>query len=120
MKTNLKALSEKELTQFIKQQGQRPYKARQIIRWIYRKHAASFDDMTDLSKSLREQLSEISYVSTLNILKKQKSRDGTEKFLLKLEDKETIESVLIPDKNRLTLCISSQVGCAMGCTFCVT
>lgn len=120
VKTNLKALSEKELAQFIEQQGQKPYRVRQIISWIYRKHATSLDDMTDLSKPFRDKLSEIAHVSNLELLKKQRSRDGTEKFLFELEDKETVESVLIPDKNRLTLCISSQVGCAMGCTFCVT
>jgi 23S rRNA (adenine2503-C2)-methyltransferase len=119
-KTNLKSLSKRELARFMEQQRQKPYRTRQIISWIYRKYAASFDDMTDLSKSLREHLSETAYVNNLKLLKKQRSRDGTEKFLFELEDKETIESVLIPDKNRLTLCISSQVGCAMGCTFCLT
>jgi 23S rRNA (adenine2503-C2)-methyltransferase len=67
MKTNLKTLSQNQLTKFIKKQGQKPYRTRQIISWIYRKHAASFDDMTDLSKSLREQLSETAYVSNLKL-----------------------------------------------------
>jgi 23S rRNA (adenine2503-C2)-methyltransferase len=120
MKTNLKALSEKKLSQFIKQRGQKPYRTRQIISWLYRKHALSFEEMTDLSKPFREKLNETSYISKLRLIKKQTSKDGTQKFLFELEDKETIESVLIPDKDRLTLCISSQVGCAMGCSFCMT
>ncbi len=120
MKTNLKALTEKELAEFIESQGQSPYRARQLINWIYKKYASSFEEMTDLSKSFRELLNKIAFISNLKILKKEVSKDGTQKFLFELEDGETIESVLIPDKDRLTLCISSQVGCAMGCGFCAT
>jgi 23S rRNA (adenine2503-C2)-methyltransferase len=76
--------------------------------------------MTDLSKSFREDLNKAACISNLILLKKQTSKDGTQKFLFQLDDKETIESVLIPDKDRLTVCISSQVGCAMGCRFCLT
>jgi len=120
MKINLKALSLKELTEFIGTLGHRPYRARQVINWIYKKHAASFDEMTDMSKSFRELLGKTVFISNMKLIKKQISKDGTQKFLLALEDGETIESVLIPDKNRLTLCISSQIGCAMGCKFCMT
>jgi 23S rRNA (adenine2503-C2)-methyltransferase len=119
-KTNLKSLSEKQLTKFIELLGQKPYRTRQIISWIYRKLVSSFDEMTDLSKSIREDLNRTACISNLILIKKQTSKDGTQKFLFQLEDTETIESVLIPDKNRLTLCISSQVGCAMGCRFCLT
>jgi 23S rRNA (adenine2503-C2)-methyltransferase len=76
--------------------------------------------MTELSKKLREELAERAYISNLTLLNRLTSHDGTEKFLFGLEDGETIESVLIPDEERLTLCISSQVGCAMGCVFCLT
>jgi 23S rRNA (adenine2503-C2)-methyltransferase len=120
MKTNLKAFSEKKVADFIKIQGQSPYRTKQIINWIYQKHAQTIDEMTDLPKSFREQLNKIAYISNLKLLKKQISKDGTQKFLFELQDGKTIESVLIPDKNRLTLCISSQVGCAMGCKFCMT
>ncbi len=120
MKVNLKSLSEKKLTEFIESQGQSPYRARQIINWIYKKYASSFEEMTDLAKSFREGLNKIAFISNLKLLKRDTSKDGTQKFLFELEDGETIESVLIPDKDRLTLCISSQVGCAMGCGFCVT
>ncbi|MBI4710042.1 MAG: 23S rRNA (adenine(2503)-C(2))-methyltransferase RlmN [Nitrospirae bacterium] len=117
---NLKQLQEKELYAFIERLGQSSYRARQIINWIYKKFAASFDEMTDLPAALREELKKTAYISNVNLLKKQVSKDGTQKFLFELEDGKTIESVLIPDKNRLTLCISSQVGCAMGCKFCMT
>ena len=122
MKTNLKSLSEKELSEFIESLGQKPYRTGQIINWIYVKLAASFDEMTDLPLSLREVFNKTAYISSISLLKRQISGDGTQKFLFKLEDGETIESVLIPDndKRRLTLCISSQVGCAMRCGFCVT
>ena len=121
MKINLKALTEKELKKFIEGQGQTPYRAKQIINWIYKKYATSFEEMTDLSKSFRGLLNKTAFISNLKLLSRIiGTKDGTQKFLFELEDGETIESVLIPDKNRLTLCISSQVGCAMGCKFCVT
>ena len=120
MKINLKALSAKEISEFVTELGQSPYKARQIICWIYKKRVISFEEMTDLSKSFVEQLKKTAFISNLKLLKKQISKDRTQKFLFELEDKETIESVLIPDNDRLTLCISSQIGCAMGCKFCMT
>ena len=123
MKTNLKSLSKTELIQFIEQMGQKPYRARQIISWLYSKFATSFDEMTDLSKKFREDLEKKTYVSNLTLLQKQVSNDGTEKFLFGLEDGESIESVLIPNSKgeaSYTLCISSQVGCAMKCLFCKT
>lgn len=120
MKTNLKELSEKEMPLFIETVEQKPYRTKQIINWIYKKYAVSFDEMTNLSKDLRKELKKRAFISNLNLLKKQISKDGTLKFLFELEDGETIESVLIPDNERLTLCISSQVGCAMDCKFCET
>lgn len=120
MKTNLKQLSEEELSLFVEKLGQKPYRAKQIVNWIYKKYATSFEEMSDLPKSFRELLKDRAFISSIKLLKSQISKDGTQKFLFELEDNETIESVLIPDKNRLTLCISSQVGCAMGCKFCIT
>lgn len=119
-KINLKALSKQELESFIKELGLPSFRAKQILHWIYEKYAGSIHEITELSKDLRQKLSENSYISNLELLGRQVSEDGTEKFLFGLEDAETIESVLIPDENRLTLCISSQVGCAMGCRFCLT
>ncbi len=120
MKTNLKLLSQKGLESFIKSQGLPLFRARQLIHWIYETHVDSIQEITEFSKDLREFLSERAYISRLDFVDRKISKDGTEKFLFGLEDKETIESVLIPDLDRLTLCISSQVGCAMGCRFCLT
>ena len=119
-KTNLKALSKLELEDFIHGSGLPAFRNKQIIHWIYEKYAGSIQEITELSKDLRERLSEKAYVGNLEILKRQISKDGTEKFLFGLEDGESIESVLISDEDRLTLCISSQVGCAMSCRFCLT
>lgn len=123
MKTNLKSLSKTELVQFIERMGQKPYRAKQIIIWLYKRLATSFDEMTDLSKKFREDIKKKAYISNLTLLQKQVSIDGTIKFLFELEDGESIESVLIPNTKgeaSYTICISSQVGCAMKCLFCRT
>jgi 23S rRNA (adenine2503-C2)-methyltransferase len=119
-KVNLKALSQQELEYFIKESGLSAFRAKQLLHWIYEKHVSSISDITELSKDLRGRLAGNAYISNLELLDRRISRDGTEKFLFGLEDGENIESVLIPDEDRLTLCISSQVGCAMGCRFCLT
>ncbi|BCB97362.1 putative dual-specificity RNA methyltransferase RlmN [Dissulfurispira thermophila] len=119
-KINLKALSKQQLESFIKEYGLPSFRSKQVLHWIYEKYVQSIEDITELSKDLRERLSENAYISNLELLDRQVSKDGTEKFLFGLEDGETIESVLIPDEDRLTLCISSQVGCAMACRFCLT
>lgn len=119
-KTNLKALSKKGLESFIKELGLPAFRAKQLLHWIYEKQAQSIDEITEFSRDLRESLSREAYMSNLLLLKRQISEDGTGKFLFGLEDGESIESVLIPDRDRLTLCISSQVGCAVKCRFCLT
>jgi 23S rRNA (adenine2503-C2)-methyltransferase len=119
-KTNLKSLSHGALLDFVLSQGLPAYRAGQLAHWMYGKFVGQIDEITEFSKNLRAELAEVSYISSLNLIKRLTSSDGTEKFLFSLEDGETIESVLIPDRDRLTLCISSQVGCAMGCIFCLT
>ncbi len=119
-KVNLKALSTKELESFVRGGGMPAFRARQLLHWIYEKHVRSVSDITELSKDLRGRLAEKAFISNLELFEHRISGDGTEKFLFGLEDGESIESVLIPDEDRLTLCISSQVGCAMGCRFCLT
>jgi len=119
-KVNLKALGKTELQSFLEDQGLPGYRFRQLIHWIYEKRAASINEITVFSKGLRERLTEVAYIGNLTVLDHTRSMDGTEKYLFGLEDSETIESVLIPDDDRLTLCISSQAGCAMGCGFCRT
>ncbi len=100
--------------------GLQRYRGRQIFHRVYGKAADSIDGITDLSKEARGLLSQRAYISSLIEVKRQRSIDGTEKFLFALEDGHRIESVLIPEDDRLTLCISTQVGCGMGCTFCLT
>ena len=119
-KTDLKSLSKDEIFDFTGSHGLPRYRADQIIHRIYKKYASSIDEITEFSKELRKSLEELAFISCIKIVKRLISSDGTEKFLFSLDDGRLIESVLIPDKNRLTLCISSQVGCAMGCRFCRT
>jgi 23S rRNA (adenine2503-C2)-methyltransferase len=123
MKINFKHLSKNEIQDILSRLKASSYAPGQIIDWIYRKSACSFDDMTNLSKQLRIQLKSIAFISSLTLLKKSESQDGTQKFLFGLEDGESIESVLIPNstgQDRYTLCISSQAGCSLGCKFCST
>lgn len=119
-KTNLKTLSKHELESFILKEGLPAFRSSQLLHWIYERYAQSINEITEFTKELKERLSAKAYISNLALLDRQVSKDGTEKFLFGLEDGESIESVLIPDKDRLTLCISSQAGCAMACRFCLT
>ncbi len=120
IKKNLKILSLPELEDFLASLGMKKYRANQVYQWLYQKGAASFDEMTNLSKEERRILNEKAYISNLILVKRQTASDKTEKYLFGLEDENRIESVLIPDEDRLTLCISTQAGCAMGCRFCLT
>ena len=97
-----------------------PFRANQIFRWLYKERVSTFESMTDISKPVRQKLSEHFVISRPDIELVKISGDGTRKYLFKLEDGEHIESVLIKQPKRYTLCISSQVGCAMGCKFCKT
>lgn len=119
-KVNLKSLSKDELSALFRELGLPRYRADQLLHRIYQKYAADLSEITEFSLDLRGRLSERAYVGSLKPAKRVQSADGTEKYLFELHDGETIESVLIPGEDRLTLCISSQVGCAMGCTFCLT
>ena len=119
-KINLKALTDEQLDSFVAAYGLSPYRAKQIRHWIYSKGAVTLSEITELPLAVRQSLSEHCYISALNLVDRQQSVDQSEKFLFALEDGETVESVLIPEQSRCTLCISSQVGCAMGCRFCLT
>ncbi|MGE4232706.1 MAG: 23S rRNA (adenine(2503)-C(2))-methyltransferase RlmN [Bacteriovoracia bacterium] len=96
------------------------YHSTQVYNWVFQRGVQFFDQMTDLSKQVRSYLSEKYLLDRLPIVFRSKSEDGTQKFLFKLSDGKTIESVLIPTEDRITICVSSQVGCAMGCKFCNT
>jgi 23S rRNA (adenine2503-C2)-methyltransferase len=119
-KVDLKSLSPSELEDFISSFGKECYRSLQVLRWLYQKGVHSIDEMTNLSKKFRQDLSEVSYISALLPLHVEQAKDGTKKFLFQLKDGNRIESVLIPNKKRLTLCLSTQVGCALGCRFCLT
>ncbi len=119
-KINLKDLSPEEMENLVAELGEKPYRARQLGRWIYKMRVSSFDQMTDLPKDFRKTLSGVAMISSLKLAEKLTSNDGTKKYLFELWDENRIESVLIPDDHRFTLCLSTQVGCALGCTFCLT
>jgi 23S rRNA (adenine2503-C2)-methyltransferase len=118
--TDLKALSKQGVVDFVEGLGLPRYRAGQLLHWMYSRNAESLTEITEFSLALRADLAERACISNLALLQRLQSDDGTEKYLFGLEDGSMIESVLIPDEGRLTLCISSQVGCAMGCLFCQT
>jgi 23S rRNA (adenine2503-C2)-methyltransferase len=119
-KKDLKNLGVSELRELIGSLGKERYRTLQVLKWLYFRVAGSFDEMTNLSKGFRKELSRISFISKLLPLRTEEAKDGTKKFLFQLDDGNRIESVLIPEKSRLTLCVSTQAGCAMGCRFCLT
>ena len=120
VKIDLKSLSKEDTYRFAVSHGLPKYRADQLLHWIYERYVTNIQEITEFSKALRTELAQTAVISNLELAARQRSQDGTEKFLFSLEDGQTIESVLIPDKDRLTLCISSQAGCAMGCSFCLT
>lgn len=119
-KRNIKALTLSELTKTLADWGIEGYRFDQMFRWLYHEDVAAFSEMTNLSKSLREKLETNFFIGRLQPKAVQESEDGTRKFLFDLEGGQSVESVLIPNGERQTICISTQVGCAMACTFCLT
>lgn len=119
-RTNLLGQSEPRLREFFADIGEQPFRARQVLQWIHQRHVSDFEDMTDLSKSLRLQLGSIASIELPQVISEQKSQDGTVKWLFESGDGQAVETVYIPEPNRGTLCISSQVGCALDCSFCAT
>jgi len=118
--TDLSELDLSELEQVLLAQGGERFHARQLYRWIHRRAITDFDRMTDLSRSLRERLAREVRINTPRVVQDDTSVDGTRKLVLALADDRRIESVFIPDTPAMTFCISTQVGCAMGCDFCLT
>jgi len=117
---NIKSLTLSDLRDNLAGRGLKKYRAEQVLKWIYTEFAVSFEDMTNIAKAERGLLAEVFAVPTLTMVRTETSKDGTRKFLFALEDRHTIESVLIPDEDRQTLCISSQIGCGQACRFCLT
>ena len=120
IKTNLLGLTRSELEAFVEKMGEKPFRARQLMKWLYKRNVSEIEQMTDLAKRFRERLQEIAEVRTPAIITTQVSADGTRKWLLAMDGTQGIEMVFIPEPDRGTLCISSQVGCAMDCSFCST
>ncbi len=119
-KKDIRAYTLAELTDFLKASGEASFRARQVYEWLWKKSAWSFDDMTNLSKSLRDKLSGQFVINAVTIDDMQVSSDRTIKCAMKLADGNVVESVLIPTETRMTACISSQVGCSLTCKFCAT
>ena len=133
--TNIKGLTQRQLEGFALSIGEQRYRGKQLFDWLYMKEASTFEEMTSLSKSFRQKLLSTASIDSLTLVQQQASHsDGTTKFLFELSDGKRIESVLIPPKiafddadargeeeqKRLTLCVSTQVGCALDCVFCAT
>ena len=119
-KIDIKELTPEQLRDWLQVHGMAPYRAGQVLRWIYSRQADSFDVMTDIKIEIQHLLSSHFSLNRLTPIKIESSTDGSRKYLFKLIDNQCIETVLIPEKDHLTLCISTQVGCAQGCRFCVT
>ena len=119
-KKNILDFSREQLADWLVDHGVEAYRADQIFKWIYLRQADTFDVMTDITKDFREALSQVFGIDRLTEKKIETSNDGTRKYLFELSDKNLIESVLIPEKDHYTLCISSQVGCVQDCRFCLT
>lgn len=118
---SLKTLTAEQLAAFVAAQGWPRFRTRQLLAWIYQRGATRFDQMTDVGRADRTRLEQLAVITEPRIVDVRRDpEDGTEKLLFRLEDGETVESVLIPDEDRLTLCLSTQVGCTLDCGFCLT
>ena len=121
MKADIKSLNLKELTAYVESLGEKAFRAKQIYQWLHVKQVSTFDEMTNISKAFIEKLKENAVLTSLKIEEFQESKiDGTRKYLFCLEDGNVIESVLMRYKHGNSVCISSQVGCRMGCRFCAS
>lgn len=119
-KNDIRQMSLPELTEWFKQEGEKPFRAKQVYEWLWQKSATDFDDMTNLSLQLREKLQNNFSIRAVRVHKEQYSRDGTIKSALKLYDDHIVEGVMIPTEDRATACVSCQVGCSLSCSFCAT
>lgn len=117
---DLRDLTQEEVTALVAELGEKPYRAKQLWEWLWKKHAPSIDAMSDLSKAFREQLKERAVLRPLTLAEQQRSSDGTVKCAFRTWDGHIVEGVLIPTETRMTACISSQIGCSLTCAFCAT
>lgn len=119
-RTNLLGLDRNGLKDYFISIGEKPFRSQQVLKWIYQEGVSNFDEMTNLSKSLREKLTRVAEIKPPEFVYDQHSADGTHKWIVQVGNGNKVETVFIPETNRGTLCISSQVGCALDCTFCST
>ncbi len=117
---NLLSLNKKKLQDFFVSIEEEPFRALQVMKWIHQRGVSDFSEMTDLSKELRAKLEASCIIRAPEVVYEKTSQDGTKKWVVRVGSKDLIEMVLIPEKNRATLCVSSQVGCAVDCSFCAT
>ena len=120
MQQNLLNLDAEQLTAWFAAQGEKPFRARQVLRWLHKAGEADFDAMSDLAASLRGKLKQQACVQVPNVLREELSGDGTRKWLLDVGTGNAVEAVFIPEESRGTLCVSTQAGCALDCAFCST
>jgi 23S rRNA (adenine2503-C2)-methyltransferase len=120
VKRNLLGLDAQELARFFEGLGEKPFRARQVQRWIHQLGEANIPAMSDLSKALRERLAEAACVAAPQIVGDETTADGTRKWLVKVDGANSVEAVFIPEVGRATLCVSSQAGCVLDCSFCAT
>ena len=119
-KINLMNLDQRAMEAFVQGLGAKPFHGRNLLKWIHRHGVIEFDAMTDISKSLRELLAQVAEIRAPEVVFDQPSRDGTHKWVMQLECGNRVETVFIPESGRGTLCVSSQVGCSLNCSFCST
>ncbi|TVQ73592.1 MAG: 23S rRNA (adenine(2503)-C(2))-methyltransferase RlmN [Oceanospirillales bacterium] len=119
-KINLLGLSPKQLEDFFESIGEKRFRATQVLKWLHQQGASSFDEMTNISKTLRQRLAEVADIREPEVILEKISNDGTRKWVIRMDGGSSIEMVLIPEGSRKTLCVSSQVGCALDCSFCST
>jgi len=119
-KTNLLGLTPVQLADYFKEIGEKPFRATQVLKWIHQQGAESFDEMTNISKSLREKLNTQAELRGPEVVSQDTSKDGTRKWVIRVDGGSCVETVLIPEGDRGTLCVSSQVGCSLNCSFCST
>src|SRR5690554_3512182 len=119
-KKNIRAYSKEELKETLKVLGEKSFRANQVYEWLWQKNVGDFDEMTNLSLPLREQLKKSFFIDHVTLDEEQVSSDRTIKCAFNVGEGKVVEGVLIPTSNRMTACISSQVGCSLGCKFCAT
>lgn len=119
-RVNLLGMPRKKLEAFFAEIGEKPFRAKQVMQWIHHNGVSEFDEMTNISKGLRAKLKEICEIKAPEVTYQNTSSDGTRKWVMQMPGGSSIETVLIPEGNRGTLCVSSQIGCALDCSFCST